>query len=200
MNKNRYISIALFFLLFVSFTNNNVSAQEKKAFLLQRFEGVKEFITKNSTKEELNDIKHNLGRQGVFFSYTNLKYNSNKEITSISIKLKNKKSEFSGEWNQRGLPIPTIKIGEVNGALTATLSSTSEFEIIEEKPNKITAKSSKKTLPIYVVDGKITSNITVKEMDTKNIESISVLKGESAIKKYGERGKNGVIEITTKKK
>ena len=123
MKKNRHISIALFFLLFVSFANNNISAQEKKAFLLQRFEGVKEFISKNSTKEELNDIKHNLMRQGVFFSYTNLKYNSNKEIISIRIKLKNKKSEFSGEWNQRGLPIPNIKIGEVNGALTAYINN-----------------------------------------------------------------------------
>jgi hypothetical protein len=28
---------------------------------------------------------------------------------------------------------------------------------------------------------------------------VSVLKGENAIKKYGEKGKNGVIEITTKK-
>jgi TonB-dependent SusC/RagA subfamily outer membrane receptor len=28
---------------------------------------------------------------------------------------------------------------------------------------------------------------------------MNVLKGEEATKKYGEKGKNGVIEITTKK-
>ncbi|MBK0382127.1 TonB family protein [Pedobacter sp. SD-b] len=33
-----------------------------------------------------------------------------------------------------------------------------------------------------------------------DIESMNVLKGESAIKKYGDKGINGVIEITTKKK
>lgn len=32
-----------------------------------------------------------------------------------------------------------------------------------------------------------------------DIESVNVLKGESATKKYGEKGKNGVIEIITKK-
>ena len=107
-------------LIFVAFlTTTNSFSQEKKAFLLQRYEGIKEFITKNTSKEELNNIKYNLERQGVFFSYTNLKHNSKKEIISISIKLKNQKSEFSGEWNQKNLPIPNIKIGEMNGALIA---------------------------------------------------------------------------------
>jgi len=32
-----------------------------------------------------------------------------------------------------------------------------------------------------------------------SIESINVLKGESALENYGEEGKNGVIEITLKK-
>lgn len=106
--------------IFVAFlTTTNSFSQEKKAFLLQRYEGIKEFITKNTSKEELNNIKHNLERQGVFFNYTNLKYNSKKEIISISIKLRNQKSEFSGEWNQKNLPIPNIKIGEMNGALIA---------------------------------------------------------------------------------
>ena len=31
------------------------------------------------------------------------------------------------------------------------------------------------------------------------IESISILKGKTATEKYGEKGKNGVLEISTKK-
>jgi len=32
-----------------------------------------------------------------------------------------------------------------------------------------------------------------------NLKSLKVLKGEKAYEKYGERAKNGVIEITTKR-
>ena len=39
-----------------------------------------------------------------------------------------------------------------------------------------------------------------KDLNPNEIESINVLKGEAAIKKYGDKGKDGVIEITTKKK
>lgn len=35
-------------------------------------------------------------------------------------------------------------------------------------------------------------------MDSDDIESIEVLKGESANKKYGEKGKNGVVVIKKK--
>ncbi len=52
--------------------------------------------------------------------------------------------------------------------------------------------------PIYVVDGNIVSSNNAKEIDNGAIESVNVLKGESAIKKYGDKGKNGVIEITRK--
>ncbi|MEP6627872.1 MAG: N-acetylmuramoyl-L-alanine amidase, partial [Ginsengibacter sp.] len=51
---------------------------------------------------------------------------------------------------------------------------------------------------LYVVDGNITSVVQAKKIDPNNIASINVLKGESATAKYGEKGKNGVIEITNK--
>lgn len=51
--------------------------------------------------------------------------------------------------------------------------------------------------PLYIVDGKEVKDI--KNINPDDIESINVLKGESARKKYGEKGKNGVVEITTKK-
>jgi len=52
---------------------------------------------------------------------------------------------------------------------------------------------------LFVIDGKISTRGNFKAVDPKNIESISVLKGKEVIKKYGEKGKNGVIEIITKK-
>jgi TonB family protein len=54
--------------------------------------------------------------------------------------------------------------------------------------------------PIIYQDGKTISNIEMKQIDPKDIEALNVLKGDAAIKKYGDKGKNGVIEIATKKK
>jgi TonB-dependent SusC/RagA subfamily outer membrane receptor len=54
--------------------------------------------------------------------------------------------------------------------------------------------------PLLIIDGKEQENKNINDLDSGNIESINVLKGESATKKYGEKGKNGVIEVTTKKK
>jgi len=54
--------------------------------------------------------------------------------------------------------------------------------------------------PIYYVDGKKASKDILKTISPNSIESISVLKDESATKKYGDMGKNGVIEITLKPK
>jgi TonB family protein len=53
--------------------------------------------------------------------------------------------------------------------------------------------------PLVVLDGVIT-NAEANSIPSELISSINVLKDESAIAKYGEKGKNGVIEITTKEK
>lgn len=54
------------------------------------------------------------------------------------------------------------------------------------------------TSALYIIDGKVVSNETIKALSPNDIESINVLKGESATANYGEKGKNGVIVITTK--
>jgi len=73
-------------------------------------------------------------------------------------------------------------------------------------------ESEKAGLPserLYVLDGKIVKTsellrdsvqrvITVKSVDPTDIESIQVLKGVSAVEKYGEAGKNGAVVLTTK--
>ncbi len=53
--------------------------------------------------------------------------------------------------------------------------------------------------PLFVVDGEIVGDVD-DLIDPQNIKSITVLKGISAIKKYGTKGSDGVVEITTKNK
>ena len=55
--------------------------------------------------------------------------------------------------------------------------------------------------PLIIIDGKeARDDINLNSLDPNNIESINVLKGPAAKKAYGEKGKNGVVQITLKKK
>ena len=55
--------------------------------------------------------------------------------------------------------------------------------------------------PLIIINGKEAGeDINLDSLDPNTIESINVLKGPSAEKAYGEKGKNGVVEITLKKK
>jgi len=61
----------------------------------------------------------------------------------------------------------------------------------------ISATETTTSKPLYLVDGKEISAKEMKSISPATIESLNVLKDESAIQKYGAKGKSGVIEITT---
>ena len=65
----------------------------------------------------------------------------------------------------------------------------------ENAPAVIISKDGK--TPLYILDGKIVDNIN--DISPNDIESVSVLKGAMAIKKYGEKAADGVVEIVSKK-
>jgi TonB family protein len=56
--------------------------------------------------------------------------------------------------------------------------------------------------PLYVVDGTIVTKAEAEKISPETIASVNVLKDKKEIKpateKYGEKGENGVVEITTK--
>lgn len=61
--------------------------------------------------------------------------------------------------------------------------------------------SNPETFPdnaLYFLNGKKVQRQELNSISPDEIESISVLKGKAAIKKYGAKGKNGVVEIQTK--
>jgi TonB-dependent SusC/RagA subfamily outer membrane receptor len=69
-----------------------------------------------------------------------------------------------------------------------------------------TAKNKMIIEPLYVLDGvaqDFSTNIKAKEnffkaLKPTDIEAIQVLKDQNATEAYGEKGKNGVVIITTK--
>ncbi|WEA01322.1 M56 family metallopeptidase [Mucilaginibacter sp. SJ] len=54
--------------------------------------------------------------------------------------------------------------------------------------------------PLVVIDGKNSTMDALKKLDSDKVESISILKGDDATKKYGDKAKDGVVVIGTRKK
>ena len=53
---------------------------------------------------------------------------------------------------------------------------------------------------VFIVDGKEVPYENLKTIAPDDVESINVLKDQAAVKMYGEKGKDGVIVFTMKKK
>ena len=76
---------------------------------------------------------------------------------------------------------------------TTALATQAQEVVVIKKSSKDSANK-----PLVVIDGVITPNKDMNEMSPNDIQSMNVLKGASAKVIYGEKGENGVIEITTK--
>jgi TonB-dependent SusC/RagA subfamily outer membrane receptor len=53
--------------------------------------------------------------------------------------------------------------------------------------------------PLFILDGEVISESVMSVIDPNKIESINILKDASAVAVFGEKGKGGVVHITTKK-
>ena len=66
------------------------------------------------------------------------------------------------------------------------------------KTNTIQISGEKADSVLVILDGK--EGPKLKDINPETIESMNVLKGETAIEKYGQKARYGVVEITSKKK
>jgi TonB family protein len=72
-------------------------------------------------------------------------------------------------------------------------------DIVNYGDLKIVDKYGKEAHLLIVLDG-VETEKDIKDIDSWTISSINVLKDKAAFDKYGEKGKNGVMEITTRQK
>lgn len=83
---------------------------------------------------------------------------------------------------------------DLNASEDALPSKEKNVFIIKSKQGDSSVK------PVIIIDGEVQAeNYDMNAIDPDNIESINVLKGESAFEKLGERGANGIIMIQMKK-
>lgn len=79
-----------------------------------------------------------------------------------------------------------------------------EAERRENKANvvsniKIKGINDSKDAPLIILDGEVKEYSIMKDLDSKNIESINVLKSSNATSLYGKKADKGAIVITSKK-
>ena len=54
--------------------------------------------------------------------------------------------------------------------------------------------------PLIIIDGEVMGeNFRLNDVSPENIESVTVLRGDEAVARYGERARDGVVEIVTKR-
>lgn len=124
-------------------------------------------------------------------------FNNHKLKNRIDMMLREKSPRRAGARALLLVPL----LGVAVGAFAETVYQ--EPEPLYRSPQTVILKGDSpvadglKKKPLILVDGVEISSI--EQVDAAEVESISVLKEESAVKAYGDKGKNGVIVITRKK-
>jgi bla regulator protein blaR1 len=124
-------------------------------------------------------------------------------IKSVSV-IKGKATDKYGEKAKNGVILITTKKRGKNKPkkLKFMVERFGDNDDIDasEFNDKFVFNTKDGTPPLFVIDGKVIKDDSLKNINPNNIKSIIVLKGIKAIKKYGRKGRNGVVEIYTKKK
>jgi uncharacterized protein YfkK (UPF0435 family) len=147
---------------------------QKQAVIDQKQAEIDQIQAEIDQKQAKVDYELAMLDQGIFLTPSDIK----------SMNVDTNKLEIRGTRNGKDVTVT------VNGPN----ENTTLIGNIELKPS-----SGQKDNPLIVIDGVISSDINLKDINPNNILSINVLKGEKATAKYAEKGANGVIEITTKK-
>jgi TonB-dependent SusC/RagA subfamily outer membrane receptor len=99
---------------------------------------------------------------------------------------------------KKGNKSATAKIGNNTIEIIPDTVSNVRIDNSEVEWIGIAVKESDKK-PMVLLEGHRITYETLKRMDSEEIASISVLKGQPAVDQYGEEARDGVVLITTKK-
>lgn len=117
-------------------------------------------------------------------------------VTALGIKREEKALGYAVQ-NVKGDHLQTVKGVDVGSSLTGKISGVNVMNSSEfgEGPQILVRGEQ----PLLVIDGIPYANMTLREIASDDIESLSVLKGATASALYGSRGQSGAIMVTTKR-
>jgi len=107
--------------------------------------------------------------------------------------------------DKKGHKVIKIKTDGNDDDLTWTTEEAEEIVFIAKdddaiKKHKVVKIKTDGKEPLYLIDGKEITREEMNNISPETIDKVEVLKGDSATEKYGDKGKNGVVIITTKNK
>ncbi|MFZ0490138.1 MAG: M56 family metallopeptidase, partial [Salegentibacter sp.] len=171
-------------------------------------EAISAYITKKTTKSELQEFEKEFARHDVKLDFDHVKYSSEDILTRIDISVKDKNTGNKGSLsrkNPEGIEPIDIVIGK-NGQIslgsakkveieeTTATSGKQRFRIIDHA--SITSRDDK---PLVIIDGVPQKNREAMDsLSPSVVKEVNVLRGVKATALYGSRGSNGVIIVTTK--
>lgn len=106
-------------------------------------------------------------------------------------------------WESKTGDVDTIHVKKMSKEKAVWVNKTDSedvYAIENGDDNTFFISTGNGKTPLYILNGKEISKEEMDAIKPDSIEKVEVLKGESATKKYGEKGENGVILITTKDK
>lgn len=151
-----------------------------------------EFIADKETATQAACIKT--------YQYTLLKASMPKHQIALSNNFYNSsiKKRIVMLHKSKSKKINQLKHACIIPVLGLFLMSFNTYEVYVDNLEVQLEKPKQTEPPLYFVNGEETLKENAESINPENIASINVLKGEKAIEKYGEKGKNGVVEITMK--
>ncbi|AXP81834.1 BlaR1 peptidase M56 [Mariniflexile rhizosphaerae] len=189
----------------VEYTNDSIHFNKKKEAVKTYREEAKDevIIITNNTHTNYNT---NQEQQPLFIvdgkeiSKEDMNVLDPNHIKKIDVLKGENATRLFGDKGKEGVILITTKKDKREDHLIVKkpFDSISKRKNSSKHTTKHTIKLSGEAL--YIIDGKEEKEEVFEKIHPDKIASVNVLKGDHAIKKYGEKGKHGVIEITTKKK
>ncbi len=125
------------------------------------------------------------------------------KIKSVDVIKGENATKVYGDKAKNGVISITMKLdNETYNGISITSKNNIKIEMKSENGNTVIGSANSLKMPenvLFVLDCVIVESEIIKDINTNDIKHVTVLKGESAIKLYGEKGEKGVIVITTKK-
>jgi bla regulator protein BlaR1 len=106
-------------------------------------------------------------------------------------------------WESQKGDVDTIHVKKMNKAKAVWINKTDSEDVYAFEngdDNTFVISTGSGENPLYILNGKEISKEEMDAIKPDSIDKVEVLKGDSATKKYGEKGENGVVLITTKNK
>jgi hypothetical protein len=197
-------------LLFQIETVAQVKENPKKAHAV-KVEAIGFSWDKNATDAEMKSDSEQLKKQGIVYTFSNVKRNKNGEIIAIKIEFNDGKGNKGIKEIKGDEPIQPIYFSAEEGKIGFTAEPDYSDYVVDEKLSKIAGTEVKVKMikttdeiindsvmveeALWIVDGKEIDPTEFKNAKIETKEGIIFYSKDEGYEKFGEKGKNGVIII-----